>query len=165
MMLTRDRLRSRLLARHPDVLFKLRAEIEHEIGSALPQQNDIKRMTYLSYVLKEGKYLASSPPQSLANKAHIFHSAPPLPFSAGELAHSALHDDPSPGRRRRWSFAHPDPARNSRGLLSLLDAPPHGPVRRRRPSFSAGALGRWTGAEGGVGLCAVQWRAEGVFGS
>ncbi|KAF4545342.1 N-alkane-inducible cytochrome P450 [Lasiodiplodia theobromae] len=52
----------RLLARHPDVLAKLRAEIEHEVGSAIPQQNDIKRMTYLSYVIKEVLRLYPSVP-------------------------------------------------------------------------------------------------------
>ncbi|GME24196.1 n-alkane-inducible cytochrome P450 [Neofusicoccum parvum] len=43
----------RLLSRHPDVLAKLRAEIDHEVGSDPPQHDDIKRMTYLSHVLKE----------------------------------------------------------------------------------------------------------------
>lgn len=52
----------RLLSRHPDVLSKLRAEIEREVGSAPPQHNDIKRMAYLSYVIKEVLRLYPSVP-------------------------------------------------------------------------------------------------------
>lgn len=77
-----DRLRSRLLARHPDVLAKLRAEIEHEVGSAIPQQNDIKRMTYLSYVIKEGKCLESSPWQTKLMSSTVLRLYPSVPVNS-----------------------------------------------------------------------------------
>lgn len=51
--LTNDAYR-RLLSRHPDVLAKLREEIQGQVGSNLPTQQDLKRMPYLSFVLKEG---------------------------------------------------------------------------------------------------------------
>lgn len=82
-MLTRGRFRSRLLTRHPDVLTKLRAEIEHEVGSALPQQNDIKRMTYLSHVLKEGKYLAPPPsPEAELTSSTVLRLYPSVPVNS-----------------------------------------------------------------------------------
>lgn len=49
---------SRLLAQHPDVLAKLRAEISSITGvgkeSRLPDRNTLKRMKYLNLVIKEG---------------------------------------------------------------------------------------------------------------
>lgn len=50
---------SRLLARHPKVLEKLRSEIESTVGLGKnaqdPSRNDLKKMTYLNLVIKEGK--------------------------------------------------------------------------------------------------------------
>ena len=49
---------SRLLAQHPDVLAKLRAEISSLVGvgkeSMLPDRNSLKRMRYMNLVFKEG---------------------------------------------------------------------------------------------------------------
>lgn len=49
---------SRLLAQHPDVLAKLRKEIDSIVGlgmaSRLPDRNDLKKMKYLNLVMKEG---------------------------------------------------------------------------------------------------------------
>ena len=49
---------SRLLARHQSVLARLRREVEEVIGlgedAQPPTRQDLKRMTYLSLVIKEG---------------------------------------------------------------------------------------------------------------
>jgi hypothetical protein len=51
---------SRLLAQHPHVLAKLRLEISSIVGvgdeSKIPDRNALKRMKYLSLVIKEGIY-------------------------------------------------------------------------------------------------------------
>ncbi|KAI9712244.1 MAG: hypothetical protein M1828_001722 [Chrysothrix sp. TS-e1954] len=56
----------RLLVRHPNVLAKLRAEIEEVVGlgshAPPPTMSDIKRMTYLSLILKETLRLYPSVP-------------------------------------------------------------------------------------------------------
>ncbi|KAK5170523.1 uncharacterized protein LTR77_005111 [Saxophila tyrrhenica] len=52
----------RLLSRHPAVLKKLRAEIEDQVGADAPTQQDLKRMQYLSFVLKEVLRLYPSVP-------------------------------------------------------------------------------------------------------
>jgi hypothetical protein len=44
----------RLLSRHPRVLSKLRVEIQEQVDLRIPTQQDLKRMQYLSFVLKEG---------------------------------------------------------------------------------------------------------------
>ncbi len=50
---------SRLLARHQNVLDRLRAEVENtiSIGASAPQptRNDLKKIKYLSFVIKEGR--------------------------------------------------------------------------------------------------------------
>ena len=50
---------SRLLARYQRVLEKLRSEIESFVGlgkkAPEPSRNDLKKMTYLNLVIKEGK--------------------------------------------------------------------------------------------------------------
>lgn len=49
---------SRLLARHPNVLAKLRGEIKSIVGlgeaSRVPDRNTLKKMKYLNLVFKEG---------------------------------------------------------------------------------------------------------------
>lgn len=54
----------RLLVKHQNVLSKLRNEIKSIVGfgdeARSPDRNDIKKMLYLTYVLKEGK--SSHPP-------------------------------------------------------------------------------------------------------
>lgn len=49
---------SRLLARHQSVLARLRSEIESVVGleqdAPEPSRSDLKKMTYLSLVIKEG---------------------------------------------------------------------------------------------------------------
>lgn len=49
---------SRLLAQHSEVLAKLRREISSVVGvgkgSRLPDRNSLKKMKYLSLVIKEG---------------------------------------------------------------------------------------------------------------
>ena len=54
----------RLLVKHQNVLLKLRDEIKSIVGvgdeARMPDRNDIKKMLYLAFVLKEGK--SSSPP-------------------------------------------------------------------------------------------------------
>ncbi|KAK7525118.1 cytochrome P450 [Phyllosticta citriasiana] len=52
----------RLLTQHPHVLAKLRAEIQEQVGIAPPSQHDLKKMTYLSWVLKEVLRLYPSVP-------------------------------------------------------------------------------------------------------
>ncbi|KAF2118617.1 cytochrome P450 [Lophiotrema nucula] len=52
----------RLLSRDQGVLSKLRAEIQDTIGSSPPTQQDLKRMPYLNYVLKEVLRLYPSVP-------------------------------------------------------------------------------------------------------
>ncbi|KAL9070230.1 MAG: hypothetical protein Q9157_005894 [Trypethelium eluteriae] len=48
----------RLLARHPNVLERLREEIESTVGigdsAVQPDRNDLKKMPYLNFVIKEG---------------------------------------------------------------------------------------------------------------
>ncbi|KAL9636695.1 MAG: hypothetical protein Q9204_002163, partial [Flavoplaca sp. TL-2023a] len=60
------RIKSRLLAQHPDVLAKLRHEIGSVVGlgmtSRLPDRNDLKRMKYLNLVCKEVLRLYPSVP-------------------------------------------------------------------------------------------------------
>lgn len=50
---------SRLLARHQNVLDRLRVEIENTVGigasAPQPTRNDLKKMTYLNLVVKEGR--------------------------------------------------------------------------------------------------------------
>jgi cytochrome P450 len=51
----------RLLVTHPDVMANLRSEIVATIGnSRCPDQKDIKKMRYLTFVLNEGKHFFSS---------------------------------------------------------------------------------------------------------
>ncbi|GME48853.1 cytochrome P450 [Neofusicoccum parvum] len=52
----------RLLTQHPRVLAKLRAEIQSKVGTAPPSHQDLKKMTYLSWVLKEVLRLYPSVP-------------------------------------------------------------------------------------------------------
>ena len=56
---------SRLLAKHPDVLAKLREEISGIFGvgkgSPLPDRNSLKKMKYLNLVLKEGLFVLTAP--------------------------------------------------------------------------------------------------------
>ncbi|KAK8184355.1 cytochrome P450 [Phyllosticta citribraziliensis] len=52
----------RLLTQHPHVLAKLRAEIHQQVGTAPPTQYHLKKMTYLSWVLKEVLRLYPSVP-------------------------------------------------------------------------------------------------------
>jgi hypothetical protein len=57
---------SRLLARHPSVLDRLRAEIETSLGlgdfARRPDRADLKKLTYLGLVLKEGTLPPPHPP-------------------------------------------------------------------------------------------------------
>jgi len=68
-------LRRRLLVKNQRVLAKLRGEIEGILGtgkeSRIPDRNDLKKMTYLTYVLKEGMYNAIS---QIQNNFRIPHS-------------------------------------------------------------------------------------------
>ena len=49
----------RLLVKHGEAMMRLKDEVERTVGvgkdSRIPDRNDIKKMPYLSYVLKEGK--------------------------------------------------------------------------------------------------------------
>jgi cytochrome P450 len=55
----------RLLVKHKDVMVKLREEIDRTVGvgdsAKSPDRNDMKKMFYLLYVLKEGKFLPKQP--------------------------------------------------------------------------------------------------------
>lgn len=55
----------RLLVKHGNVMAKLREEIKRTVGvgddAKSPDRNDMKKMFYLSYVLKEGKFLPKPP--------------------------------------------------------------------------------------------------------
>jgi cytochrome P450 len=72
----------RLLVKHRNTMVKLREEIKRTVGvggdARSPERNDMKKMVYLSYVLKEGKLPIYSF-SYLANR--IKHcSSSPLPF-------------------------------------------------------------------------------------
>lgn len=48
---------SRLLVRHPEVLVRLRKEIQSVLESSQsPTREQIRKMPYLSFVIKESKY-------------------------------------------------------------------------------------------------------------
>lgn len=67
---------SRLLAQHPDVLAKLREEINSIVGvgkeSRLPDRNSLKRMKYMNLVLKEGMSVLARTwsPHRITSKIH-----------------------------------------------------------------------------------------------
>ena len=61
---------SRLLSRSPDALQKLRTEIASVVGDAPPTQTDLKKMHYLSFVLKEGPTSHPRRHGTLGNKTH-----------------------------------------------------------------------------------------------
>lgn len=96
---------SRLLAQHPDVLAKLRKEIGSIVGlgmaSRLPDRNDLKKMKYLSLVLKEGiiSSLTFPRPDFEQDPLITVISASTLPLRAHQLTHRTAGDYNPNGRR------------------------------------------------------------------
>jgi cytochrome P450 len=83
---------SRLLARHPGVLDRLRSEVESVVGlgesAPPPTREDLKQMPYLSFVIKEGT--ASSLPISAiasfgeADNLEVLRLYPSVPVNSRE---------------------------------------------------------------------------------
>lgn len=139
----------RLLARHPNVLEKLRNEIAATCGlganSQSPTKDDLRpaKMPYLSIVIKEGlscpthSLTTASDPRFLKKEFtnRLFHqikSATPVSFCARQLKRSRPDDDTPHGRRAGRDRTAPRPARRGRRVLCLRYAPTKRPVRRGR---------------------------------
>ena len=100
---------SRLLAQHPDVLEKLRAEISSISGvgkeSKLPDRNTLKRMKYLNLVIKEGIPESGTCDHSREceqDALTVVYSASTLPFCSSQLSHgTGSYYAPNRWRARR----------------------------------------------------------------
>lgn len=115
----------RLLVKHGDVMVKLREEIKRTVGvgddAKSPDRNDMKRMFYLSYVLKEGRFLQRSP--SYLTDRIEWSSSSPIPFCAPQLSRSSQNNHPSDRWRTRWHRACLCEERNCNRIRSLRHAP------------------------------------------
>ena len=118
-----DAIFSRLLARHQHVLDRLRREIESILGvgsSEQPTRVDLKKMTYLNLVLKEGE--SSFPQEMTRNSKRSASSIAPISISSREFSR-VIKDDNAPNwGRRRWEVAYLSaPWRGSR-ILCVCNA-------------------------------------------
>lgn len=85
-----NRLSSRLLARHQNVLARLRSEIDSVVGlghsARRPNRNDLKKMPYLAVVIKEGRspliLLAMLAGNVLMNRTLVLRLYPSVPVNS-----------------------------------------------------------------------------------
>ncbi len=91
-----------MLVKHRQIMDKLKDEVRITVGVGSdvrsPDRNDIKRMLYLWYVLKEGK----RPDQLIFTGVFLIgiypYSPPPLSLCTHQLSHGSQNDSPA----HRW---------------------------------------------------------------
>lgn len=101
----------RLLVKHENVMAKLREEIKATVGvgdeAKNPERNDMKKMLYLSYVLKEGEHFFIDLCVCYSSWVFLMQliSSPTLPLRSPQLSCSSENDCPPNGWRTRWHCA------------------------------------------------------------
>ena len=97
-----DNSQSRLLAQHPDVQQRLRAEclaLTSYKAKDLPTKDELKNMKYLANVIHEGQYSNDHGLKPEQNAWLMLHSTPSVPI--GTHQHAPSYEIHSPPRRRR----------------------------------------------------------------
>lgn len=158
----------RLLARHQDVLAKLREEIAAGCGlgkdAGPPSRENLKQLTYIHLVIKEGVSPNCRPRSELqeheSSRCRLTRwilSVTSLPIRPSQLPRGRPHDDPPFRWRSGWDGADPRPPGRGCWLLRIRHAPSKGHLRRRCGGFPARTVGGRCLEEHWLGLSAVQW--------
>ena len=128
---------SRLLAQHPEVQQRLRAEclaLPSYITKDLPTKEELKKMKYLANVIHEGLLPMDMYSHFCPNPKLNLGSTPLVSLRTDQYASGHKNNRPPRWRRPRCILSDTSPQRRSSLLQRLRHAPPQGPLRgRRRP--------------------------------
>ena len=134
-------IRSYLLTQHQSVLTRLVKEVKSIAGGKSDvTRDDLKKMTYLTNILKESKSVSADLHTTFHSIACLFSSAT---FSIRTRQHSNGPSDYHSSRRwwPRWLLTGPRPSRRECRILYLRNASAGRPLWEGRRGIPSRALG------------------------
>lgn len=121
--------------KNQNVLVKLREEIEGIVGvgpeSRLPDRTDLKKMIYLTYVLKEGQTQNQYITYIERTNELTFHSPKIIPIRTDQQPRMYKNHNLTNRRRKRGYLSYLSQKRSTGGLLPVCNASSSRLIRQR----------------------------------